>query len=140
MVLSKPVVRSILFSLLMVVCATITDAGMDVLSSRYEKSIFSHWPNQRGWWDPQLSWKNKWKDGDPRQGPAFPLSTTTLVTVTDGWHFLKTCTIGFILAGLLAPFSLLVRLRWFAWLGVLLVVYQIYGLVFESCYNFLFMK
>ncbi len=39
-------------------------------------------------WNPQLSYLNKWKNNDPTQGPAFPLSTTSLVAVTDAYHLL----------------------------------------------------
>jgi hypothetical protein len=137
---SKPFLRIVLFSLFMAACASATNAAMDILSSRYEKSIFSYWPDERGWLDPQLSWKNKWKHGDPNQGPAFPLSTTTLVGVTDGWHFFKTCTIMFVLLALLAPFTQLIKLSKVAWAGVFCILYLLHGVVFESCFTFFFLK
>lgn len=37
-------------------------------------------------WIKSNSWKNKWKNGDPSQGEAFPLSSTALVIFTDVWH------------------------------------------------------
>ncbi len=40
-------------------------------------------------WNPTTSWKNKWKQGDPQQGERFFLSSTALVSLTDGWHLLK---------------------------------------------------
>ena len=33
------------------------------------------------------AWKNKYKYGNPDNGPAFPGSTTILVPFTDAWHF-----------------------------------------------------
>ncbi len=39
------------------------------------------------WWSEHKSWINKYKNGDPNQGPAFFGSTTFLVFMTDGWHF-----------------------------------------------------
>lgn len=33
-----------------------------------------------------LSWRNKHLNGDPDQGPAFPLATGPLVSLTDFWH------------------------------------------------------
>src|SRR6185295_2218670 len=39
------------------------------------------------WYNPQVSWKNKYKDGDPANGAKFPLSTTMLVATTDQYHF-----------------------------------------------------
>ena len=37
-------------------------------------------------WDNSLSWRNKYRNGDPAQGAKFPLSTTVLVWTTDGYH------------------------------------------------------
>lgn len=39
--------------------------------------------------NPDLSWKNKYKNGDPQQGEAFPFSSTLLVSQTDLWHKLN---------------------------------------------------
>jgi len=38
------------------------------------------------WFNPQESWKNKYKNGDPAAGAKFPLSTTVLVATTDQYH------------------------------------------------------
>jgi hypothetical protein len=38
------------------------------------------------YWDPDLSWRNKYKDGDPAKGAKFFGSTTFLVGLTDGYH------------------------------------------------------
>ena len=38
------------------------------------------------WFNPQDSWKNKYKNGDPSQGAKYPLSTTVLVMTTDQYH------------------------------------------------------
>lgn len=37
-------------------------------------------------WDPRISWRNKYENGDPAQGEAFPGSSTIFVGVTDGYH------------------------------------------------------
>lgn len=37
-------------------------------------------------WIKSASWVRKWKNGDPRQGEAFPGSSTFFVAFTDGWH------------------------------------------------------
>jgi len=63
-------------------------------SKGFNETLMFHWdafhqkfphanPN---WYDPQLSWKNKYKDGDPAKGAKFPLSTTMLVATTDQYH------------------------------------------------------
>lgn len=40
----------------------------------------------RRWWDSRESWKNKYKQGDPAQGQAFPGSMGPLVWTTDAKH------------------------------------------------------
>lgn len=38
------------------------------------------------WWNPALSWQQKYEGGIQAQGPAFPGSTTVFVFVTDAYH------------------------------------------------------
>lgn len=40
-------------------------------------------------WNPALSSKNKYKNHDSKQGPAFPFSTNGLVWLTDGYHLMN---------------------------------------------------
>lgn len=37
-------------------------------------------------WIKDISWKNKWKDGDPKKGEKFLGSSTIFVQLTDAWH------------------------------------------------------
>ena len=37
-------------------------------------------------WDPDLSWRNKYLNGDPAQGERFPGSSTVFSGITDGYH------------------------------------------------------
>ena len=36
--------------------------------------------------DPDVSWRNKWKNGNPEEGPRFLGSSTIFVGFTDAWH------------------------------------------------------
>lgn len=38
------------------------------------------------WFDPQVSWRNKYEGGNPDNGPKFFLSTSMLVMFTDQYH------------------------------------------------------
>ena len=54
------------------------------------------------WWNPDVSWQNKYEGRIPAQGPAFWGSTTVFVFVTDAYHFFGECDrlysrIGFVL-------------------------------------------
>jgi hypothetical protein len=69
---------------------------MDKLQFHYSKSVFPQGPDDKLlgkgelFWNPKLSWRNKYKGGDPELGPAYPGATTWLVSTTDAWHLLKT--------------------------------------------------
>jgi hypothetical protein len=70
-----------LFLILTGICKAVSDK----LQFHFHESVFRNL-NQM-WWNPELSWQNKWEQGDPKFGPRFWLSTTVLVFVTDAWHF-----------------------------------------------------
>jgi hypothetical protein len=75
-------------SLLLISLAGLSEAIMDTLQFHYEKSIFSKFNNQY-FWNPNISWKNKYLNKDPLQGRLFPGSTSLFVFLTDGWHLFK---------------------------------------------------
>jgi hypothetical protein len=65
----------------MIFLAGICEGVMDGLDHHYDK------PNQ--FWNPDISYTNKYKNHDPKQGRAFPGSLTWLAWTTDGWHLMK---------------------------------------------------
>ena len=126
--------KTALLCVVLLALASASNAVMDTLSTRYDRSVFVHFPADRQWLDPRISWVNKWKDGDPKKGDAFPLSCTALAFTTDAWHFFKTLAITFLTLALIAPWTHLVRLRWWGWLGVFCAIHLLHGLIFESLY------
>jgi hypothetical protein len=64
------------------------DAVMDKLQFHYHKAVFNRFDNQ-DFWDPNLSWRRKWKNGNPKDGERFFLSSTLFVFTTDAWHLAK---------------------------------------------------
>lgn len=64
------------------------EAVMDKLQFHYYLSIFKNFKNQL-FWNPNISWRNKYKDGNPTEGEKFFLSKTLLVGFTDAWHLFK---------------------------------------------------
>jgi hypothetical protein len=67
------------------------DGTVESISYHYDngfKPRFKHINDQ--FWNPALSWKNKYKNGDPTQGPQFAGSTTMFCYTTDAYHLLRT--------------------------------------------------
>ena len=74
---------------------------MDIVASErnYKRSIWNKVANyfdKIGWysfgqnfWDYRISWRNKWKNGDPKQGEKFFWSARMFSTFMDSWHLLK---------------------------------------------------
>ena len=50
-------------------------------------------------WNPEISWQNKWKNGDYTQGPRFPLSHKSFVPLTDAYHGLPAVERMFLMGG-----------------------------------------
>tara|TARA_R110000851_G_scaffold256858_6_gene409353 strand:- start:209 stop:598 length:390 start_codon:yes stop_codon:yes gene_type:complete len=59
---------------------------MDKISFHHSKSVFK---NMSDWWNPQESWKFKWKNGNKEEGERFWQSSRLLVGFTDAWHAMK---------------------------------------------------
>lgn len=74
--------------IVLIIIAGISNAIMDTLQFRYSRSIFKNFKNQK-WWNPSLSWRNKWKNGDYKQGEKYWGSSRWFVRFTDAWHFFQ---------------------------------------------------
>jgi hypothetical protein len=82
-------------SIFFIALAGICNSIMDTIQFKFIESIFSKYPKLRQWSNPTFSWKNKWKNGDPKQGERFLGSSTMFVWVTDLWHFSQSLMITF---------------------------------------------
>ena len=65
------------------------DGFGDVLQFHYSEfeQVFPNANEQ--WFNPELSWRNKYKNGDPNQGQRYPGSISVFVAGTDAWHASK---------------------------------------------------
>jgi len=75
-------------SILLMIFAGVCNSFMDVLKTRFNKSVFLG-KKPSSWIDPAMSWPNKWKNGDKSQGERFLGSSTVFVWLTDLWHLCK---------------------------------------------------
>jgi hypothetical protein len=87
----------VVVGIILVGLAGISEAIMDKLIFHYDNSIFKSFNNQK-YWDPELSWVNKYKKDLVTE--RFMFSTTILVFLTDAWHFLKFVRTLFMFVGL----------------------------------------
>lgn len=81
---------------------------MDSLQFHYSATPFAHAGRfEQRFWNPAESWKNKYRNGDPAQGEAFPGAKTVFVFATDGWHLFKFLMLKFIVLAVVValPFS-----------------------------------
>ncbi len=69
--------------LILVFLSGIANGFSDRISFHYDTVPEFLSPN---FWNPLISYKNKYKDDDPKKGERFFGSTTFLVFLTDGWH------------------------------------------------------
>ncbi len=61
--------------------------GFNETLSFHWKEFHRQFPNASAeWYNPSVSWKNKYKGNDPNVGAKFPLSTSLLVMFTDQYH------------------------------------------------------
>lgn len=91
-----------MISILLIILAAIANSCMDMNFNDYDNSIFSNTikfnPN---FWNPTISYKNKWKDGIKANGEKFLLSSTYLVFLTDSWHMFKFLFLNLIIAAII---------------------------------------
>lgn len=121
--------------IVLLVIAGIGKAIMDTLQFHFSTSVFK---NKGYWWNPKDSWKNKYKNRDPAQGPAFPGSTTIFVFVTDAWHFFQfiflNSLFGSIIMYRLSEYSM----TYFGWWGYIidfLIMSILFRVIFQIFYS-----
>lgn len=112
--------------------ACVCNSIMDVLSTRYDVSIFGNYSNQL-FWDWRISWRNKWKNGDILQGEKFLFSSTIFVFLTDAWHLFKFLMLLFLILSIYFYVPII---------GIfdIPLFFIIWGITFELFYNFVFFK
>lgn len=123
-----------ILGLLFVAASSIAEAIMDKIQFHYDKSIFSQDKYKQTFWNPNLSWVNKWKD-DSAKEEKFLGSSSIFVFTTDAWHLFKFFRNTFLFIGL--------PLLSFGSMNIILAAILariIYGLVFTICFNKLLIK
>jgi hypothetical protein len=123
-----------ILGLILVAASAVAESIMDKIQFHYDKSIFSQDNYKQTFWNPNLSWVNKWKDSSAKQ-EKFLGSSTIFVFTTDAWHLFKFFRNTFLFIGL--------PLLSFGSMNIILAAILarvIYGLVFTICFDKLLIK
>lgn len=77
-----------MISIIFLILAGFFNSIMDIIIHKWNISIFSKIKNEKllQFINPKLSWTNKWKNNDYKQGEKFIGSSTVFVMFTDLWH------------------------------------------------------
>ena len=67
------------------------DGSIESLSFHYNNGVKPHFFKINDqFWNPAISWTNKYKNGNPNLGQKFIGSTNVFAFTTDGYHMLRT--------------------------------------------------
>lgn len=105
--------KNLVLVILCLLCLAIVasgDAVQDVLSHKYSSSVFAD--KNPEFWNPKISWVNKYKDYPTDQRAKFPGAKTIFVAFTDGWHFAKWFVLNFGQLAVLLSVMIFVKLKW----------------------------
>jgi hypothetical protein len=123
------------------------DGTIETISHHYGnfKGVF---PNANDkFWDPSISWKNKYKNNNYTMGPKYPGSTNFFVWTTDGYHLLRTSK-RFVNFGTTAYYMDTEiykskepnKLKFKKWLGDFIFISIVHSIGFTLCYDVVFRK
>lgn len=73
---------------ILIAASSIFEAAMDTLLFHYDKSIFNQDTYNQKFYNPTISWINKWENVELRK-EKFLGSSTIFVFTTDAWHLFK---------------------------------------------------
>lgn len=124
-----------MLSLIFVIFAAIFKAIIDTLQFHYNKSIFIK-RKMQNWWNPEISWMNKYKDHDVSKGEAFLGSTTIFCWITDAWHFFQSLYLNFIFLAIVF-FDPIIKTEILIWnLIISFIIYRVtFGFIFEILFR-----
>lgn len=124
------------------------DGTIESMTWHYEDGFKPRCPNVNDqFWNPAVSWTNKYKNHDPKQGPKFFGSTNLFVYTTDAYHMLRSTartingfTLAFYIHKSVHEKEMSPKQRWLRIGRDLLVLTAIRTAGFHMTYSILFRK
>jgi len=128
---------TILLICLFIIIAGISKSIMDTVDFHFNQSIFNNIKNKkwRNWFNESEGWKNKYKDRDPKKGPAFPGSTTIFVFITDAWHFFQMIMLSSLFISMTLCLTISLSLQWYWFILIFFALKSLMTLTFELFYS-----
>jgi hypothetical protein len=118
------------------IIASVSYGIMWTLQFRFYRSVFFSLENEQ-FWNPKLSWKNKWKLKEGRMVEKFPFSSTFLVFLTDAFHLFQF----FFLNSIIILISLLVSQLYEINIIIMFVgIRTLFGLIFTVLFDRILMN
>lgn len=113
------------------------DGTSEVLKIKYNsfERVFPGANDQ--FWDYNISWKNKYKDGNPPD-PAFFGSKTAFVWTTDGYHMMRAFRNATMITALVIPLQDIRHKTWKQYLQEGIINYFSYTVGFNLAYDVVF--
>ena len=119
----------------LVISAAFSNSVMDTLQFRYNKSIFASDSFNQEFFNPKISWKNKWKDGDSKKGEKFLGSSTVFVMFADAWHLAQFFMFTFFELIFITMYYFWKKPRWYISFFQLVLLKVIFGVIFELSFT-----
>lgn len=134
---------TVILSIIFYSCSGIFDAIMDTLKDHYVECIFKGLNPQ--FWNPLVSWKNKYINADPSQGHKFKKILGIKINFppdafSDAWHTCKTIREGFNILAILSLIFVTLHFSWTIILGTFICLAIFRNLSFMIFYNLLLIK
>lgn len=125
----------LIYSIVFLILSGAADGFRDTLMFHYSETGF---PDGHTFFDPDTSWRGKWKNGAPDQGEAFPGSSTIFVWATDAWHLCQTIMLASWRIIVLIAFSFYIRAKWWQWGLLFFVISAVWSGGFHLVYSLIF--
>ncbi len=124
-------IKSICAIVCLFLLAAFFNSVMDVLQFRYSKSVFARQGMSQEFFNPDISWRNKWKNGKPEEGEAYPGSSTVFVLFTDAWHLFQFLMFTCFELIILILVHRIWKLKWYLYIPIFIAMKFSFGLTFE---------
>jgi len=117
---------------LLLVVSGASDGIRDTLQFHYHETGFAQ---DDLFWNPDISWRNKWKNGDHTQGERFPGSSTVFVWATDAWHLFQTIHLASFRIAMLVAVSMAFQFKWWEWVLLFFTISAVWSGGFHLVYS-----